>query len=396
MSLGGISLLFRSYGGAMFKQPFFWLMLSSALVLTMVTRNLLQDRNELYSHSEDFPEILNLVDRAYVDPVAMGKLMPGVFQGALDAVDPNASYLAPGNEPLAYWQEVYRKWGLVLVRENSMIRIAAVAPASSAEQADIFPGSYLRRIGASSTRKMNLYQARRDLAKWTTTLKLSLFDPVLNKEVEKELEPGTCECESFLVKELEGNIVYVRFPHELSNQTDKLTNQIEALMGPDTKLLLDLRNNALGDETYLSQLASLFLDRGEVITWRFAKDAPVAMLNPQPGIFSQKNLFILVDEGTSWAAEAFAAVAQDRKQALILGTATKGFPMGYDFLSLKNGGYLQFSQRSTAFGENRTLTMQGITPDWEGPKIKEREGDPLLEGALTYLRSGKALQRKAS
>lgn len=384
----------------MLKQPLFWLVLGSALAITVITRNVFSDRNELYGYSEDLPEILNLVDRAYVDQVSMDKLMPGVYQGALEAVDPNASYVPPDNEPKPYWDELYQKWGLVLDRNSGFIRILAVAQGSPAETAGLLPGSYLRRIGAISTRRMNAYQVRRDLAAWDGPLPLTVIDTEHDKKLEIELKPSPFLTPKLTAKP-EGGILLISLPHFYNGWETDLKQAMTESFQPGTKILLDLRNNALGSEVDLRGLASFFLGQGEIMAWKGAETAPVALANTAPGTYTNAPLFLLVDESTTWAAETFSATAQIQGQATVLGQATYGLPWGYEFIPLKNGGFLQFAKQNVALPGKSILTGTGITPDREFAKEKQVDGEEkpaptLLDQALDYVRQAESPKRKAS
>jgi len=382
----------------MFKQPVFWLVLGSALALTMITRNVLGDRNELYAYSEDLPEILNLVDRAYVDRVSMDKLMPGVYQGALEAVDPNASYVAPNNLPKPYWDEVYRKWGLVLDRNSGFIRIVAVAPDSPAAEAGLTPGSYLRRVGATSTRRMNTYQIRRDLTEWEGPLPLSVVDTVHDKKSDIELEPKDFEFAKISAETVDDHLLLITLTHFYDAWEQDLEQVVSEAHQSGARLLLDLRNNALGTEQDLQSLAKLFLAKGEIMTWKAVESGAIALANLEDGIFLDSELFLLADQSTAWAAEVFCATAQAQGRATVLGGKTHGLPWAYEFIPLKNGGFLHFSKKAVALPGNQVLTKKGIHPDWElkdhdAVAENQVEGDALLARAIDYVKRAEPIKK---
>lgn len=379
----------------MFKQPLFWLLLSSALVVSMLSRNMMTDRNQLYKHSQDLPEILNLVNRAYVDKVAMDQLMPGVFQGAVEAVDGNASYVAPGNEPIPYWDKVYQKWGLVLGKSSGFVQIVAVAPGSPAATQNLKSGDFCRRIGSASTRQMNAYQARRDLANWEGPLPLTIVDATTNKERDLELQPQEFSLPKLSSEKLDGDILRVPISHFYSGWEKDLTTILQQNVSGSTKILLDFRNNALGEESALLQLAQLFLPKGEILRWQSSKTAAVSVLNSQEATFKNQQLYVLVDQSTAWAAEMFCASAQYAGKATVLGQKTLGLPMGYAFIPLKNTGFLHFCQKDAGLPSGQTITRHGITPDWEIPEGKANEANAFLEDALAQMRRAEP-ERKAS
>lgn len=379
----------------MLKQPLFWLLLSSALVISMLSRNFINQREELFQYSEDLPEIISLVNDAYVDQVDMGKLMPGVFQGAIEAADINASYIAPGMETEPYWTEVYQKWGMVIVRETGYIKVIAVAPDSPATQVGIEKGHFLRRIASASTRQMNVYQARRTLATWRGPLTLTAVDPSSGDEQEL-----TLEAKPFLLPKaalhLHGeDILRISLPCFYPGWAQEVEELLQPKLGPQSKIMLDLRQNALGEEADLLALAALFFKKGEILQWHGAHTAPISLLNPSDGTFSQQTLFLLIDPSTCWAAELFAGAAQANGQATLVGSPTLGLVMGYQFLPLKNGGYLHFSLKNAGLGNGQMITHKGLKPDWDLTQTPSASDEDFLKKAIEHL-SRAELTRKAS
>lgn len=382
----------------MLKQPLIWL-LALLSALAAITAGGYLSQEKLFEHSKDFPEILHLIDQAYVDEVDMDNLMPGVFQGAIEKLDENASYIPPGITPLAMGPTVFERTGLTLSKYKGYAFVLGVAEGSPADAAGIKCGQYLSRIGENSTRRMSLYQIRAEIARARAPMKLALISRNHPDEKEIELTPG-----SFLPQKLRilsyGDGVHLLQIHWFYEGLEKdlkkaLSEMAKDIEKRDGRLVLDLRNNTHGTEADLLLLASFFLPAGKLASWVGAHEQSVSILNPKKGAFSHWPLFILIDQSTSLAAEAFSAIAQDQKVASVVGFTSLGYPDHYKLIPLKSGGHLELSTQKLQLSSGAAFTRSGVKPDLELTEpFESHSREDILDQALTRVRGAEL--KKAS
>jgi hypothetical protein len=82
---------------------------------------------------------------------------------------------------------------------------------------------------------------------------------------------------------------------------------------------------------------------------------------------------VLVNHGTSGAAEALAAVIRETGAGLILGSRTAGSAMMMQDFPLKNGGQLRIGVAPVKLGDGTTMSMQGVKPDIDVTVSEEAE-----------------------
>ena len=124
-------------------------------------------------------------------------------------------------------------------------------------------------------------------------------------------------------------------------------------------LVLDLRYAGGGDYAAAAAAADLFL----------SKERP--LLNWGNGVVKSKEktnalewpVVALVNEKTSKAAEALAAVLRETGAGLVLGSRSAGMAMMAEEFPLKNGQRLRIGTAPIQVGEGTALTAEGVKPD---------------------------------
>lgn len=371
----------------MLKHPLFWLLVCLTPVFAWLG-NMQDEPDTLYRAAKDFPEILHLIDQAYVDDVNMTKLMPGAFQQALESMDPSASYLAPGIPPQPLDAQLFRLSGLTLAKRFDYIYVLAVLPDSTAHRHGLRAGMFIRRIDNRSTFGMSLYEARRQLvAKPAHTLAVVLDEDHPN--VEEYTVEFTDVSPTPMIKQADEHLLWVALTHFSATFQDDLAALIRARKHAQTPLVLDFRNNGRGSDDHLRQLATLFLPKGKLGHWQGAKNQQLVITNLKQPPFPNLPLYIVCDQSTSAAAEAFAALAQDHGRAVVVGQPTLGLPHHYQFLALRNGAHLQISTQQLARKDGTLLSDKPVKPD----RTLDNEA-PFAEQAREAIRQH--LMKKAS
>jgi carboxyl-terminal processing protease len=91
-----------------------------------------------------------------------------------------------------------------------------------------------------------------------------------------------------------------------------------------TGIILDLRYNGGGSLSDVVDMAGLFIDEGPVVQVKSSSSAPMMLRDAQKGTLYDGPLAIMVNQQSASASEIMAAVLQDYKRAVIVGTTTFG------------------------------------------------------------------------
>lgn len=131
-------------------------------------------------------------------------------------------------------------------------------------------------------------------------------------------------------------------------------------------LILDLRSAAApGDFEIAASMLEGFLPEGQVmfkLKQVGREDAQLFISHAQP-IWTQP-LLVLVDEDTNNLGETIAAVLQQRRQAIVFGSRTRGATVRYETRPLDDVWLMRYARAEMLLPDDQSLFEKGITPDF--------------------------------
>ena len=352
-------------------------------------------REDTYQHLKVFDDVVNMITTSYVEQVNVDKVMHGAMRGLADGLDPDSAYLSPqdvkqlesGNSAAA------GDVGLDLTRQY-YLRVVAARDNSPAAKAGLRTGDYVRTIDGQPTRELSAWEGMHLLrgAPGTkvrlTVIRGSAADPH-DVELTREL---------FKETDVSGRIAgqgvgYVRVAAIGSKTADAVKKEIGDLAnGGAMKLIVDVRRTAGGSFDDGLAIARLFVSKG-VLAMRESKGAERQPINTAQGDGSVTlAVAILIDTGTSGAAELFASALSGNKRADLIGERTIGRAAQQTLIKLPDGSGLWMSTTRYLSPSGATLHEKGIDPTVavDEPDVEFGQPapatDPVLEKALERLR----------
>lgn len=281
-----------------------------------------------------------------------------------------------GNAPL----------GLSLKQKaDGSYRIDFLVYGSAARGSDLREGDVVKSIGGKDLKGLSLKEVETlTLGKAGTDVevvfehkgneqKLTLkFTAIPDAKVESKLLPG--------------DIGYVRLPSfESEDVVIEFVGHIAELQkksGGLKGLVLDLRGNPGGQFQLALDVASLFIQKGTVVTsttrtGRMVTHTTFDVIPPQAHDFSGAPvdavalmntlytvpLTVLVDGSTASSAEIVTGALKDNGRATIVGTTTFGKGVGYNMGRLPTGGILMVTTLDYLTPSGYNLANKGITPN---------------------------------
>jgi carboxyl-terminal processing protease len=177
------------------------------------------------------------------------------------------------------------------------------------------------------------------------------------------------------------------------------TRDVQRLIGELRKdgmdvLIMDLRANGGGYLPEAESLTGLFIDRGPVVQLRDTTGRVEVDDDPDPTIFYNGPMIVLVDRFSASASEIFAAALQDYGRALIIGQQTYGkgtvqnaHPLNYTIFGRKP----ELGQLNVTIGKYYRITGEstqdrGVTPDIMLPSLIDANevGESTRDRALPW------------
>lgn len=352
-------------------------------------------REDTYQYLKVFDDVVSLVTSHYVEDVNVDKVMKGAMNGLADGLDPDSAYLTPDQVRQVEARTALAPAGVGLeLTRQYYLRVIAARDDSPAAKAGIRTGDYIRMIDDKATRDMSVWEGVRALrgapgSKVSlTVIRGSAADPhVLELTREPDPPPAVTS------KVAAPGVGYVRLSGIGSNTAAQLKTQITDLTkNGAAKVIVDLRRTSSGAYDDGLALARLFVASG-TLAMREAKNPPRETIAAGPGDGSVTlPVVLLVDTGTSGAAELFASALLGNKRAELVGEHTIGRAAQQKLVKLPDGAGLWLSTTRFLTPAGEPLHEKGLEPTVavDEPDVAEfggqpPAGDPVLEKAIERL-----------
>ncbi|MBH0181240.1 MAG: S41 family peptidase [Nitrospira sp.] len=322
---------------------------------------------ETYEELKTFSEVLNQVQKHYVDETKPKDLIQGAIRGMLATLDPHSAYMTPEmyKEMQVETRGEFGGVGIQIgVKEN---RLAVIAPieGTPAHRAGIKAGDFIVKVNDETTKDLTLMDAVQKMrgpkgSKVNLTIQREgTPDPMLFTLVR-----DTIKIESVKSKVID-NLGYVRltqFQEATGRDLAKAIKQFKEQKVQGT--ILDLRNNPGGLLTAAVDVSEQFLPNGKLVVYTKSregkKDEWVSKSKDQ---LEDLPVIILVNEGSASASEIVAGALQDWGRAVIVGTTSFGKGSVQTILSLGDGSGLRLTTAKYYTPKGRSIQSTGITPD---------------------------------
>jgi carboxyl-terminal processing protease len=355
--------------------------------------------DEPYANLRVFHDVISLILSNYVEQPNMDSVMRGAMRGLAEGLDSDSAYLTQQQvrQIEAGEQAGAADVGITLTHQY-YLRVVAARDESPAAKAGLRPGDFVRVIDSRPTRDMSAFEGQRLLAgapgskvKLTVIRGGSSAEPQV-VELTREA-PRTTDINSRMQAD---GIGYVRIASFSRRTAELLRSQIGALTkNGATRLIVDVRNTALGDMAEGIVAARLFVGSGTVAI-RETRTAGQTKLAAEKGDGAITTpITVLVDTGTSGAAEVFAAALAGNKRAELIGERTVGRTGVQELVKLPDGSGLWITSTRYLSPTGAQLQAKGLDPDVpvdqpEGDFGAPAPADQILQRAVERLSVKKA------
>ncbi|HEV2173755.1 MAG TPA: S41 family peptidase, partial [Nitrospira sp.] len=300
-----------------------------------------------YKQMEVYSEVLSRVRGEYVEEPNLPAVTDGALHGLLESLDSNSSYLNAEQ----YKQYKSRKTdgkgdiGAAISKRFGYASVVAVIPGSPADKAGLQDTDILEAIEGKSTREMSLAEIHSLLSgEPGSTVNLSVVRARRAEPQKVVVTRDIVNVPAPQDKMLQDGIGEVRVDALTKGKSQEVASKIKALQKEGAKkLILDLRDCAEGDEAEGIATANLFLNHG-TITYLQGQKYPREAYNADPSkAVTTLPLVVLVNKGTSGAAEIVAAAVLENARGDVVGDKTFGDGSVQKLIELPDGGALILS-----------------------------------------------------
>jgi carboxyl-terminal processing protease len=355
---------------------------------------------DTYQYLKVFDDVVGLVTSNYVEEVNVDKVMKGAMHGLADGLDPDSAYLSPdqvkqveSGAPLPP-----AGVGLELTRQY-YLRVIAARDNSPAAKAGLRTGDYIRAINDTPTRDMSVWEGTKALrgapgSKVSVTIiRGNAADPHV-LELTRETEPASVVTARVAAPGV-GYLRIAAIGPETATQVK--THTAELVKGGASRLIVDVRRTSTGSYDSGIALARLFVRKG-TLAMRESKSGARETIAAETGDGAiTVPTALLVDTGTSGAAELFASALAGNDRADLVGEHTIGRVAQQKLIKLPDGSGLWLSTSRFLTPAGAQLHEKGLEPTIavDEPEVTEfgvqaPTADPVLDKAIEHLSEKKA------
>ena len=327
--------------------------------------------NELYEKIDLFGEVIEKIEKDYVDDVNQSKMMDSAINGVLQSLDPYSAYMSPElfKEMQTDTRGEFGGLGIEIGMEAGIVKVIAPIDDTPAAKAGIKAGDYIVKINNDQVQGKSLMEAVKLMrGPVDTSIKLTIRRKNVKKSLEFEIIRKIIEIKSVNSKILgeNKNLGYIRLK-SFNENSDKQFLDIVKQFEKNSKIegyILDLRNNPGGLLTKAINITDFFLDDGEIVSTKGRKASETRKFFAKKGDETKgKPIIVLINNGSASASEIFAGALKDHKRAIILGENSYGKGSVQSIIPLRNGGGMRLTISKYYLPSGDSISEVGVTPD---------------------------------
>lgn len=327
------------------------------------------DRNT-YKNLKIFTEVLDMVEKNYVEPVEGEKLMQGAINGMMKSLDPHSSFMTAEmyKELEVETRGSFGGIGIEITILKDVLTVVSPIEDTPAYKAGIKAGDQIIRIEGQSTKDILITEAVKKLrGPKDTPVTITIFREGMDKPKDVVITRSVIQIKSVRFRIYDEHIGYLRiaaFQERTGEDVKKAVRDLEAKARPLRGIVIDLRNNPGGLLNQSVEVSDVFLKKGVIVSTRgrskgMESKAIARNDNDEPTC----PIVVLVNEGSASAAEIVAGALQDNGRAVILGTQTFGKGSVQTVIPLENGAAVKLTTARYYTPNGRSIQAEGITPD---------------------------------
>ena len=324
----------------------------------------------IYKNLKTFNEVLDMVQKNYVEDVDSKKLLEGAINGMMKSLDPHSTYMTA---------EMYKDLevetrgsfggiGIEITIKKDVLTVVSPVEDTPAYNAGIKAGDHIIQIDGKSTKDITIMEAVKKLrGPKDSKVTVTIMREDMTKPKDFVITRSIIKIRSVKSKIYDDHIAYIRvssFQERTADDLKKVLGDIKAKNGVLEGIILDFRNNPGGLLNQAVAVADVFLKSGVIVTTKGrTKNMETKSVAKDDGDEPMCPIIVMVNEGTASAAEIVSGALQDNGRALVLGTQTFGKGSVQTVIPLEDGSALKLTTAKYYTPSGRSIQAEGIKPD---------------------------------
>ncbi len=326
---------------------------------------------DIYKKIDLFGEVLEKINKEYVDEIDQSESMDSAINGLLQSLDPYSAYMSPKifEEMQTETSGEFGGLGIEVSMEAGVVKVISPIDDTPASRAGLKAGDYIVKINDVQVQGKSLSEAV-DLMRGPvgSGIELTVRRRGEKKALTFNIIREVIQVQSVKSEIIDESIGYLRLTSFNDNSSDQIEKQIKKLKKNKNlnSFILDLRNNPGGLLSQAIKISDFFLENGEIVSTKSRKKSENRKWFAKKGdITDGKRLLVLINYGSASASEIVAGALKDHKRAIIIGENSFGKGSVQSIIPLKNRGAIRLTVAKYYLPSGKSISEVGVRPDIE-------------------------------
>ena len=211
----------------------------------------LSDNNDIYEKIDLFGEVLEKINKEYVDEIDQSKNMDAAINGLLQSLDPYSAYMTPESFESMQTETSgeFGGLGIEVGMEAGVVKVISPIDNTPASKAGLKAGDYIVKINNTQVQGKSLTEAV-DLMRGPvgSSIEITVRRIGIKKALIFNIIREVIEVQSVKSELMNNNVGYIRLTSFNDNSSDQIKKEIKKLNNNKNLkgFILDLRNNPGG------------------------------------------------------------------------------------------------------------------------------------------------------
>tara|TARA_Y100001960_G_scaffold281846_1_gene315773 strand:- start:1069 stop:2214 length:1146 start_codon:yes stop_codon:yes gene_type:complete len=351
------------------KKIYIFFIISFSLIFANISNS--ANEEDIYKKIDLFSEVLDKINKEYVEEVNQSEAMDAAINGVLQSLDPYSAYMTP---------EIYESMqtetsgefgglGIEVGMEHGVIKVISPLDNSPAAEVGVKAGDYIVKINDIQVQGKSLSEAV-DLMRGPVGTDIEI---TVRRRGEKKALIFNITREIIKVSSVKSEIIdektgYLRLTSFNENSSDQIKNKIKEFKKNKKveNYILDLRNNPGGLLSQAIKISDFFLDSGEIVSTKSKRKYENRKWFAKKGdILKGETIVVLINYGSASASEIVAGALKDHKRAILIGENSYGKGSVQSIIPLKNDGAIRLTVSKYYLPSGKSISEVGVSPDIE-------------------------------
>jgi carboxyl-terminal processing protease len=329
------------------------------------------ENDNIYDKIDIFGEVLEKINKEYVDDIDQSKSMDAAINGLLQSLDPYSAYMTPESFESMQTETSgeFGGLGIEVGMEAGVVKVISPIDDTPASKAGLKAGDYIVKIEGTQVQGKTLTEAV-ELMRGPvgSSLEITVRRKGKKKAIIFNITREIIKVQSVKSKILNDSVGYIRLTSFNENSSQQIKKAISKFNKNKNlnSFILDLRNNPGGLLSQAIKISDFFLENGEIVSTKSRRASENRKWFAKKGdLIDGKSMIVLINYGSASASEIVAGALKDHKRAIIIGENSYGKGSVQSIIPLKNKGAIRLTISKYYLPSGKSISEIGITPDIE-------------------------------